>query len=174
MPPGSVGGMNKQRVYRSGSMTPCPTAGAANAVTVAADALRPHTTGRLGSLFAAPTLTGAARWVLGNDMCGYETRVREITIDADTTYVYSVDAWEHTHQDRPDSLAAYWATGMTLTDWLARAEAEELDGAQWEVLIDPAAVLGVRNVSAKRLLAAAPQWRASDVQRVVRRWRLAA
>jgi hypothetical protein len=173
--------VNKQKVYRSGSMTPSPDAGGVNAsyaTTVEADLLNPRAVGRLGSLFAAPSLGGVVRWVLGNDMCRYETRVREITVDADTTYVYSVDAWESLSWNMrgtvEDKARAYWDTGMTLTEWLARAEAEDFDASQWEVLIDPADVLAVRNVSANRLLMVAPQDEMTTLKRVTKTWKYAA
>lgn len=165
--------MNKQRVYRAGSMVPAPDAGAAKEITEHADAVCPHPAPRTGSLFAAPTLPGVVRWVLGNDMCRYETRVREITVDADTTWVYKVDAWEGVSWSGEDP-SSYWGTGMTLTQWLAVADEQDLDPTEWEVLVRPENVLSYRNVSGKRLLAAAPQRRLLELENIVRRWRRAA
>lgn len=168
--------MNKQTVFRSGNMTPATT-GCHLEFTTHADLSRPHRVGRAGALFAAPTLAGSLRWISGNDMCRNETRLREITVDADTTYVYSVDAWEAaswTSSPSQDKIDAFWATGMTLTEWLATPD---LDPSNWEVLIDPADVLAVRNVSAKRTLAAADFKYESDeilLKRIVSQWKYAA
>lgn len=159
--------MNRQRVYRAGLLTPCTdTAAVHSTVTAAADAARPHPTARSGALFASPTLAGVVRWVLGNHMCGYDTRVHELSVDADTTYVYLVRAWERVSEDNPATITGYWETGMTLTDWLAA----DLDAAEWEVIVDPDAVLRTRNVSAARLLAHAPTWRVPELKRIVRGW----
>lgn len=168
--------MNKQKVYRAGSMTPSPDAGAAYTATTAADAVRPgaHLPPRLGSLFAAPTLAGSIRWVRGNHMCRYETRLREITVDADTTYVFSVSAWEHASWSMRGNVqeraAAFWNTAITLTDWLARTDAEDLDGREWEVIFAPSAVLGVRNVSAARLHAATAPSDLHEIKQITRGW----
>ena len=166
--------MNKQRVYRAGSMTPVEATGKCYGdITLAADAECPHPTPRNGALFATPTLPGVVRWVMGNDMCGYETRVREITVDADTTYVYRVSAWESVSwSDKPAEV--YWSTGVTLTDWYATADTDGLDATNWEVLIAPENVLAVRNVSAKRMLVAAGD-RTLELKRIITRgWKCAA
>lgn len=151
-------------------MTPSVDAGAASKVTEFADARRPVPTPRLGSLFAAPTMAAAARWVLGNDMCRYNTRVRELVVDADTVMVYRVRAWERVEVGDDASADAYWATGMTLTDWLASCDEQGWVADEWEVVLKPAEVLSWRNVSAKRLLAQAPQWRLPELLRAVRLW----
>lgn len=170
--------MNKQRVYRAGHMTPSADCGPAKAVTEQADAQCPHPTPRMGALFASPTMPGVVRWVLGNDMCRYETRVREITVDADTTYVYYIHAWESVSWNmrgfEDDKADAYWRTGLTLTEWLSKQDMMNFDASDWEVLIDPAAVLSVRNVSAARFMKAAPEWRIPELKRVVRSWARAA
>lgn len=169
--------MNKQKVYRAGSMTPSADAGAAHAVTAAADGVRLGTAlpPRLGSLFAAPTLPGVVRWVRGNHGCRYETRVREITVDADTTYVFRISAWEDVSWNlrgfEAEKARAYWNTGVTLTDWLTRTETDDLDGSEWEVIFAPAAVLGVRNVSGARLLSAvADDYTRREIKDIARGW----
>ena len=170
--------MNRQKVYRAGSMTPSPDAGAAYEVTAAADDIRhigqrgKNLPARLGGLFAAPTLPGVVRWVRGNHYTRYESRVREITVDADTTYVFNIRAWEHVRDEYDtDAILDFWATGITLTDWLDRAEAEGLDGSEWEVIFSPAAVLSVRNVSGARLLdAVTDDYTRREIGRITRDW----
>lgn len=160
------------RVYRSGAMGPASDAGAAVAVTRAADLVRPagHPA-RQCALFAAPTLPGVVRWVLAGSLCRYETRLREITLDPTTAWVYQVDTWERTDVDDPATLHAYWATSMPLSAWLARAAADGLDGADWEVVFAPSQVKNYRNVSPARLLATASEWRHPELRRIVRTWR---
>lgn len=159
--------MNKQRVYRSGLMVGSD-GGPAAEVTVLADARCPHPTGRAFVLFATPTLPGVIRWVLGHRWNGATERVHEITVDADTTWVYLVRAWERTREDAPETVDAYWATGMTLTDWLTTPD---LDGSEWEVLVGPSSALSSRPVSAARVLAAAEDYRLPEITRIVRDWR---
>ncbi|MFS0885266.1 hypothetical protein [Aeromicrobium sp. 179-A 4D2 NHS] len=132
--------------------------------------------GRTEAIFASPTLEGVGRWVRGN---AFNTRiadvkVREITVNADDVWVYSIDAWEsasHSQvehaQDRGKAgFETYWSSGMTLTDWLADGT---LDAGEWECLLDPSLVLGVRPVSAKRVAAAQTDddW-AADILRALR------
>lgn len=164
-------------------MTPAPDAGPAKGVTTEADLRCPHPNTRHGSLFAAPALPGVVRWVLGNDMVHAETRVHEITVDADSVYVYEVDAWEMAslRWDEPgqserqrSKYDAYWGSGMTLTRWLEQSEALDLDPSQWEVLVDPGQVLSVRNVSGKRLLSVTEPYLVPTISRTVRGWRRAA
>lgn len=175
------------RVYRAGLMTPSPDAGAAATVTAAADALRPEgRVARIGSLFATPDLSGVVRWVLGNSMCNYNTRVREITVDANDVWCYRVTDWERASltwderrvingQTDTDRVAAFWNNGMLLSAWLdAQADGADLHAEEWEILIAPEQVRSVRNVSQVRLLDAAPDWREPELRRVMREWRYAA
>lgn len=160
-------GVNKQRVYRSGLMVGSD-GGPAAQVTVEADARCPHPTGRGFALFGAPTLPGVVRWVLGNRWTGTNERVHEIVVDADTTWIYRVNVWERTREAVPATVDAYWATGMTLTEWLATPD---LDGSEWEVLVSATSVLSSRPVSAARVLAATEDYRLPEVTRIVRDWR---
>ncbi|MCL3838369.1 hypothetical protein [Aeromicrobium duanguangcaii] len=56
-----------------------------------------------------------------------DIRVREITVESDDVFVYSIRAWEKAscpwseYQPETDIRHAkeFWATGMTLTEWLA-------------------------------------------------------
>lgn len=146
--------MNKVRIYRNGSLTPAVYSGEVLTYAEGADDVRPDSRpGRCGSLYASPTLAGVCRWTRAHLMMSWnrdDLETYEITVDADTTYVYDIAAWEdYSWHGKPAE--DYWGTGMTLTQWLST---EGLDASNWEVLLDPAAVIGSpRRVSRKRLLA---------------------
>lgn len=142
----------KAKVYRSGSVeTPANRGVEADSYT-AADAVKPvGRQGRTDGIFAAPNLAGVARWAHANTSlvrCS-DPFVREITVDPDTVYVYSVLAWEKASWGTA-GYEAYWATGMTLTEW--NAASELLDPTNWELLLGADDVISTRPVSDKRLL----------------------
>lgn len=147
--------MPKTYVYRSGPVQAPVERSCEAAQFAAVDAVRPAgSVSRTDAIFAAPTLTGATRWVRGNALAGAEdVKVRQIAVDSDAVMVYSIDAWDRasTSFAREEHYYAYWASGMTLTDWLTAG----LDPEEWEVLLDADDILGVRPVSAARTVAAA-------------------
>lgn len=146
--------MNKVRIYRNGSLIPAVYSGEVLDYAREADAVRPDSRpGRHCSLYASPTLPGVCRWTRAHLMMPYrrdDLETYEITVDADTTYVYDIAAWEaYSRHGKPAE--DYWNTGMTLTQWLS---IEGLDASNWEVLLDTADIIGTpRRVSRKRLLA---------------------
>lgn len=145
--------MNKVSIFRSGVPAAPAERGCERVSYEAADARRPvGRQGRMDAVFCSPTLPGVTRWVRGNAMCKQgDVLVREIVVDADSVYVYSVRAWEGVGGFRGESaITDYWATGMTLTDWLAT----DLDPKDWEVLIGANDIISVRNVSDKRVIEA--------------------
>lgn len=146
--------MPKAKVYRSGAPVAPLERGCERASYEAADALRPAgRQGRMDAIFASPTLAGVTRWVRANAMCNIgDVLVRELTVDPDAVYVYSIAAWEQASWAMAgrEDYAAYWASGMTLTEWLAG----DYDAAEWELLLGPADLLSVRPVSDKRVVAA--------------------
>lgn len=144
----------KAKVYRSGTVeAPAAHGVEAESYTIA-DALRPEgRQGRIGAIFASPNLQGVARWAYSK--AGFisciDPFVREITVDPDTVYVYSISAWERGSW-RTGDYTEYWATGMTLTEWLKNEE--NYDPTDWELLLSPENVQAVKPVSDKRLLKA--------------------
>lgn len=167
----------RAKVYRSGVVAAPVERGCEASAYAFVDQYKPAgRVGRTEAIFASPTLTGVGRWVRGN---AYNTRiadvkVREITVNPNDVYVYEIRAWEKAsnpgsfHQPEMDVRLAeeFWATGMTLTDWLADGT---LDAGEWECLLSPDLVLGVRPVSAKRVAAAQTDddW-ADDILRALR------
>lgn len=145
--------MNKVCIYRNGSLTPATYVGEVATYAADADAVRPDSRpGRMGSLYASPTLAGVCRWTRAHLMNSHnrdDLETYEITVDADTTYVYDITAWEdYSWHGKP--AGDYWKSGMTLTQWMSQ---DGLDASNWEVLLDPASIIGTpRRVSRKRLL----------------------
>lgn len=142
----------KAKVYRSGTVEAPATRGVEADSYIAADAVKPAgRQGRMDGIFASPNLKGVARWARANSgiaRCA-DPFVREITVDSDSVYVYSVNAWEKTSWSN-GSYEAYWASGITLTEWLATAEFR--DPTEWELLLGADDVISTRPVSDKRLL----------------------
>lgn len=142
----------KAKVYRSGIVEAPTNRGVEADSYTAADAVKPAgRQGRTDGIFAAPNLAGVARWTHANSgiaRCA-DPFVREITVDPDKVYVYSVLAWEKASW-RTGSYEAYWETGMTLTEWMKVAEF--MDPTNWELLLGADDVISSRPVSDKRLL----------------------
>ena len=85
--------------------------------------------------------------------------VHELRLAPDPAiYVYPIAAWDRASHDASTAadLAAFWAAGEPLEAWSARAQPAGLDSREWEVLVPPSAVLGVRPVADERVLAAIP------------------
>jgi hypothetical protein len=142
----------KAKVYRSGTVEAPITRGVEADSYAAADAVRPAgRQGRTDGIFASPNLKGVTRWANANSSIARRADpfVREITVDPDTVYVYSVLAWEKASWGT-GSYESYWETGMTLTEW-AKA-GEFLDPTNWELLLGTDDVISSRPVSDKRLL----------------------
>lgn len=153
---------SRVKVFRAGSLTPAGDAGAAQAVTRAADLVRPEgRTPRAGALFAAPTLSAVGRWVRGTALAGGNPKVHEMTVDPTRVWAYEVRAWERTDETRPESLNAYWATGIRLD---ALLQTPGVDVEEWEVVIAPTEVISARGVSTARVAGALPEWMQTEVK----------
>lgn len=142
----------KAKVYRSGTVEAPATRGVEADSYTSADEVKPAgRQGRTDGIFASPNLAGVARWTHANSSivrCA-DPFVREITVDPDNVYVYSVLAWEKCSWGT-GSYETYWETGMTLTQWMAASEF--LDPTNWEILLGADDVISTRPVSDKRLL----------------------
>lgn len=144
----------KTTVYRSGVVEAPTNRGAELAAYATADSVRPaDRQGRNDCIFASPNLNGVARWAYSNSsiMSLADPFVREITVDSDSVFVYSVNAWESCSV-HDNNFEKYWATGVTLTEWLTNSES--YDPSEWELLLNVADVITVKNVSDRRLLKA--------------------
>lgn len=94
--------------------------------------------GRMSAVFASPTMHGVTAWVRGTSSVVSDWGVREIRVNPDEVYVYSVRAWEKASREEAnrDSSKKYWATGITLTEWNEKLRSDpQLDPQEWELLI---------------------------------------
>lgn len=160
--------MRKAKVYRNGSLTPAKYVGELAEVSSRMDSAKPagHP-GRMGSLYAAPTLRAGLRWTRAN-LSSYspsaspDLETYELTVDADAVFVYSIEEWERYSNGWGRAAVeaeGYWASGMTLAAFLDRLETDgDLQPEEWELLLAPADVISTRRVSRKRLLEAAEGW----------------
>lgn len=145
------------KVYRSGPVSAPETRGVESDSYAKADAVRPAgRQGRTDGIFASPNLAGVGRWAYSN---ASNTRhpdpfVREIAVNPDNVYVYSVLMWEKCSWDRIP-YEQYWETGMTLTEWLKNHD--QYNASEWELLLSAEDVTSVKNVSDKRVVASAAE-----------------
>lgn len=147
--------VKKARVYRNGDLTPSIHKGEVLAYSEKADAVKPDDdrAGRLGSLYASPSVEGVSRWVRGNLSMGKHDRdfeTYEISLNANTVYVYSIQAWEEFswHGGEPED---YWESGVLLRDYLADPEKYNKDD-EWEILFKKEDILSKRRVTKQRIL----------------------
>lgn len=150
-------------VYRSGVPAPPAKRGVEAESYVRFDKHVPEgRQGRTAAVFASPTLGGANRWVAGNSFIrNADLKVRELTIDIDNTYVYSVRAWEIAsskgdyYPDNEMIQKDYWDTGITMRQWLenVKAEPDKYDPRDWELLVPETGIKGIKPVSGTRTAA---------------------
>ena len=143
----------KAKVYRNGALTPAVYKGEVLAYAEKADALKPEgRAGRLDSLYASPDLKGALRWVRANLMDTHnrpDPETYELRLNANTTYVYSIKAWEE-YSWHGQPAEDYWNSGVLLKDYLANPD--DYDSKEWEVLFSEKDIINATRVSKKRLV----------------------
>lgn len=169
------------RVYRSGPLSVPSHSEKITRLYGHADTFRPAgRPGRMAAIFCSPTLFGASRWLRGNLLVGgpwADVGVREIRLNADTSavYAYPVHTWDRASRDgtSEQDLRAYWAAGIPLKSWLAKAAGGGLDAREWEVLVPKGAIAGVRPVAEARVLASIPagDWIRNALESELRRAR---
>lgn len=144
------------KVYRSGIIAAPAVRGVEAISFAAADAVRPNgRQGRMDGIFASPNLKGVVRWAhLNSGIANYEDPfVREITVDPDAVYVYSVHAWERMRWT-VGMYERYWATGITLTEYLTTDIWRKRNPADWEILLGTNDIQSVREIPDEELLIA--------------------
>ena len=96
-----------------------------------------------------------ASWVRGVANVVSDCKVRELRVDPDKTYVYSVRAWEKASGpfgDLKTNMEEYWKTGITLTEWIGRFSKDEtMKSVEWELLLNVNDLESVKPVAAKRV-----------------------
>lgn len=119
----------KVSIFRSGVVSPPEKRSVEEGVYADSDRYRPEgRTGRSEGVFCSPTLSGVTRWVRGNHLVNSpDYDVREVTVDPDKVFVYSVEQWEVSSLLADDRVLsnkeiheAYWNSGMTLRQWYDR------------------------------------------------------
>lgn len=171
-------------IYRSGPPNAPAERGVEKESYAYADKFAPEgRQGRMNGVFASPTLLGVTRWFRGNEgVNSPDYQVRELRVDPDTTYVYSVQEWEkassamdvYAHPDhaekREAAMKKYWRSGVTLTQWYKDAGHGYMDPGEWELLLNADDIKTVKPVSGKRLIesASAVGW-GDTVERIVKR-----
>lgn len=139
-------------VLRTGSMTPGKYTGRSSFDFAFADKERPAgRCPRTGSLFASPDDAGLRRWQNANARAfsgAVEDTVHEVTVDPNSTYVYSIAAWDdcawygapHRH---------YWNSGILLSRFPEAARKYGWDTSTWEVVFGPDSVLAARSKTSR-------------------------
>jgi hypothetical protein len=128
-------------VYRSGEPLAPTERGVEKDSYVKSDSLKPEgRQGRTDGVFASPTLGGVTRWVRGKWHSNVlDVQVREIRVDIDSTYVYSIHAWEKASSgDDNDAFhKEYWDSGITMREYMKRAKQEpkKYSPREWELLL---------------------------------------
>jgi hypothetical protein len=145
--------LKKVKVFRNGGLLPAAYEGEILSWAEKADAVKPDDrAGRIGSLYGSPSLKGVSRWVRGNLSLGgpkSDVETYEITLDANSVYVYPIEAWEE-FSWRRGSPEAYWDSGVLLKDYLQ--ESDNYDDSQWEILFKEEDILSRRRVTKQRIL----------------------
>lgn len=110
--------------------------------------------GRNTAVFASPTMNGVTAWVRGVSNVVKDWGVRELRVNPDKVYVYSVRAWEACSVNEVSQSEAenYWRTGITLSDWMKKLNQDpDLDPSQWELLLNEKDIKTVKPVGADRV-----------------------
>lgn len=139
------------QVYRSGVAATPTKRGVEAQSYLDADAVKPAgRQGRTTAIFASPNLRGVLRWLYANATLfrAVDPFVKELRVNPDTVWIYSVRAWEKASSD--GKYDAYWESGMTLAEW--NTTADQHDPTEWELLLGAKDIQSVKPVSDKRVL----------------------
>lgn len=139
------------QVYRSGTTAAPAQRGVESQSFLDADAVKPEgRQGRTTAIFASPNLRGVLRWLYSNTTIANvaDPFVKEFRVNPDTVWIYNITEWEKASSN--DAYAAYWESGMTLTEW--NATADQHDPSEWELLLGADDIQSVKPVSDKRVL----------------------
>lgn len=163
----------RDRVYRVGSLE-APTKhfdDLAQVVKLFDEFVPEGRQGRAGAIFASPDLDSHMRWVKGSNLTRGDTTSHEITVDPNAVYVYPIEVYERaSHSEQREQVEQfeelrkeYWETGMTLTDWRAWAAKAKPKPGTWELLLPPQAIQQAKPMSNRRVIEAAPENVANEI-----------
>lgn len=156
-------------IFRSGVPSAPTERGIEKTSYEAADSYAPAgRQGRQTGVFASANLDSALRWYKANgqDWSKIEDYgLREMRVNPDTTYVYSVNNWERasnalyddtdpaTDPEFQTRVKQFWSQSMTLTAWYQYVKDNpELDTRDWEILVNAKDIKQVKPVPPKRTL----------------------
>lgn len=141
-------------VFRAGVPTPPVERGVEKESYATADSFAPvGRQSRMDAVFASPTMHGVTAWVRGTSHVVQDWGVRELRVNPDEVYVYSVHAWERcsSRGSSQEDSAKYWESGSTLTQWMERLKTDpNLDPKEWELLLGVEDLKAVKPVGAER------------------------
>lgn len=141
-------------IYRAGVVEVPTQRGVEEESYLACDKYTPEgRQGRNTGIFASPTMNGVTHWVRGVSNVVKDWGVRELRVNPDEVYVYSVREWEKFSGNwdgfTQEAASAYWNSGMTLTQWYQEMRTNPtMKPEEWELLISPENVKQTKNVKA--------------------------
>lgn len=168
-------GVTTCSVYRSGNPTPPKERGVELETYINCDKFLPEgRQGRMSAVFAAPTYGGAARWFRANAFLtsNPDILVRELRINIDETYVYSVAEWERaSNSDQPRLYQKYWDNGITMREYMDKAQLNPTIYCpeEYELLIPKDRILAISLVGKRELMQYAYS-KAEDINAIFKRF----
>jgi hypothetical protein len=147
-------GQKTVSVYRAGVVEAPVERGVEKESYIACDNYVPENRqGRNTGIFASPTVNGVSHWVRGVSNVVKDWGVRELRVNPDEVYVYSVRAWEKFSGDfngfTEENANKYWNSGMTLTQWHEEMRTNpNMKPEEWELLLGPEHIQTSKNVKA--------------------------
>lgn len=141
-------------IYRAGVVEAPKERGVEKESYLACDEYAPAgRQGRNTGIFCSPTVNGVSHWVRGVEGIVKDWGVREIRVNPDEVYVYSVRAWEKFSLNMrgftKENADVYWNSGLTLTQWYEEMRTNpEMKPEEWELLVPQEHVQSFKNVKA--------------------------
>lgn len=135
--------------------------------------------GRYGGVFASPDIASHSRWVLGNQWNKHEGALdsHEITVDANSVYVYDVTQYEQASafqniygadsEKFKESAEKFWNDGMTLSEWQEWAKENKPDPGDWEIIMPSESIISAKKMSNRSIIENAPDGRASALNHLL-------
>lgn len=174
-------GIKRTKVYRVGTLTAPPEYFEdLEGILKDMDKFKPEgRQGRHGGIFASPDLASHGRWVLGMDYKTHEGALdsHEITVDANSTYVYNVSYYEKASSYQfsygneskrfEDAAKKFWDSGMTLAEWREWAEENNPEPGTWEIIMSPDSMISTKKLGNRTVVNNASEDWADDLQNLL-------
>jgi len=158
--------VKKMKVYRVGTLTPPETYfESLESILQDMDKFKPEgRQGRYKGIFASPDLNSHARWVRGNQWNKHEGALdsHEITIDANSVYVYNVEDYEKASSIQnlygaesekfKEAAEKFWNSGMILSDWNEWSKENKPEKGTWEIIMPAEAMISSKKMSNRSII----------------------